>query len=31
MEAPRTYCNPLPIPDYPIGRLAPEEHGRFWR
>ncbi len=21
-DAPRTYCNPLPIPDYPVGRLA---------
>ncbi len=21
-RAPRTYCNPLPIPDYPVGRLV---------
>ncbi len=21
-ESPKTYCNPLPLPDYPIGRLA---------
>ena len=26
----KTYCNPLPIPDYPIGRNAPEG-GLFWR
>ena len=26
----KTYCNPLPIPDYPIGRNAPDG-GRFWR
>ena len=29
----KTYCNPLPVPDYPIGRHVPNEVGKFpaWR
>ena len=27
MKTPRTYCNPLPIPDYPIGRDVFEKVG----
>jgi hypothetical protein len=29
----KTYGNPLPIPDYPIGRNFPNEVGKFpaWR
>jgi xylan 1,4-beta-xylosidase len=36
--APRTYCNPLPIPDYPVGRIvrdtpngAPLDGSNQWR
>ena len=29
----KTYCNPIPVPDYPIGRhaLDDDNRGRVWR
>ena len=31
LAPPSTYCNPLPIPDYPIGKLARSGNREQWR